>query len=211
MNKTMRRILVHLALVTLGFSPKAQATSFILADFAYKVNNSSSTRVHTSTLGEIQFGFFAAGFTPTLANFSQWQTNFTGETGYYDGKSNSIEWSAGINIGSNDLYPVGTQLVAIVYDLADNANLLNATQAAILTNPAWVISASTGSDPSQFYYDFTGKYAPTVVSGVTSALFGTLDTTSSVVTMSAVPEPAAGFLLLLSGLGLVALRRLRKV
>ena len=206
MNKTILSII----LIGLGAMPGARATSFILADFVYTVNSSSNTAVHTSALGEIQFGYFASGFTPTLANFNQWQTNFTGMSGYYDGTS--PEWSAGINIGTNAQYPINTQLVAIVYDLADDGNLLSATQAAVVTNTAWVVTASNGSDPTQYYFDFTGKYNPNpIVSATTTALFGSIDHGASLVTMSAVPEPATGSFLLLGGLGLVALRRLRKV
>ena len=206
MNKTI----LTLILVGLAAMPRANATSFILADFVYTVNSSANTAVHTSSLGEIQFGYFASGFAPTLANFNQWQTNFTGVSGYYDGAT--PEWSAGIDIGTNAQYPINTQLVAIVYDLADDGNLLTATQAAIVTNTAWIVTASSGSDPTHNYYDFTGNYGPApIVTATTTALFGSINHGSSVVTMSAVPEPSTGALMMRGAAGLVALRRLRKV
>ena len=211
--KTLKQIVMVALITTLLIPNKAKATSFILADFTYTVNNLANVAIATSALGELQFGYFATGFTPTLANYSQWTdpVNFTGVSGYYDGSG--PEWSAGINIGNNLLYPVNKQLVAIVYNIADNASLATATQAAILTNPQWKILTSDGSDPTQHTFDLNGKYFPEglAAAGATTALFGTIDSRSSIVTLDLVPEPSTGALMMIGAAGLVALRRLRKV
>lgn len=171
------------------------ATSFILSDFGANLRTSSSTVV--TSVNEIRFGFFASGFTPTGANFGSWGANFTGVSGYFDGST--PEWSAGLNLGDNALYPINTQLAVIAYNILDNANVATATQAAIFTNPSWVISSSTGSDPTQFTFDLSGKVAPTVAAGSTTALFGSI--IGGDVQMAVIPEPSS---LSLLGVGLFA-------
>jgi hypothetical protein len=193
----MKKYIASLTLSALFGSglTSVQATSFILSDFSASLKTATSTTV--STLNEIKFGFFASGFTPTGVNFGSWSANFTGVSGYYDGSS--PEWSAGINLGDNSLYPVNTQLAVIAYNILDNANVASATQAAIFTNPAWVISSASGSDPTQFYFDLTGKTSPTAVPGTTTALFGSIAGTN--VQMAVIPEPSS---LSLVGVGLLA-------
>jgi hypothetical protein len=192
----MKKYLAFLTLLAwVGLSqPSVHATSFLLSDFSANLQTATSTTV--TSLNEIQFGFFASGFNPTGANFGSWGANFTGVSGYYDGSS--PEWSAGIDLGDNVLYPISRQLAVIAYNILDNANVATATQAAIFTNPAWVITSSSGSDPTQFYFDLSGKTAPSAVSGTTSALFGSI--VGGNVQMALIPEPSS---LSLLGVGLV--------
>lgn len=194
----------------------AKATSFILGDYVYTAKGNDN--VVLTGITQLQFGFFTGGFTPTVANANQWMSNFTGVSGYFDGSS--PEWSASIDLSGNAVYPVGTQLSVILFNFgvgANAASLLNSGltsqyQAAIVTNPLWTIVASSGPDVTQYYYSLDGRIVDTGSTqtptlGSSSALVGSLGAGS----VTLVPEPSTGALLMIGSVGLVALRRLRKV
>ena len=219
MNLIKRSIMAGIMTISLWGGQEVRATSFILGDYVYVVNETTGLAV-TGSVKELQFGFFASGFTPTAANASQWLANFTGVTGYYD--PSGPEWSAGISTGNNTTYAINQQLSAIVFNLDDDTDLLTAlagglsgsVQAAIVTNPLWTVVAASGSDPTSYVFDLNGRTvdtgsSQTFTAGASVALVGSINSETS--TVALVPEPSTGALMMIGAAGLVALRRLRKV
>lgn len=202
--------------ITLWSGQPAWSTSFILGDYVYTVRDNANTVITGTT--QLRFGFFANGFTPTANNANLWLSNFTGVSGYFDGSG--PEWSAGIPLSNNSVYAVGTQLSVIIFNFGVSANAssllasgLSANyQAAVITNPLWTITAASGSDPTAYNFSLDGKLVDTgtsqiPTSGASTALVGTLSSSS----VTLVPEPSTGALMMIGAVGLVALRRLRKV
>ncbi len=84
---------------------------------------------------KMRFGTFAAGFTPTLANFSQWDANFNGSTGAHTpGVTTNIDFTA----NDNSVHAVGSTMYMLVYNIAPNAPTSTATSAALLTRVNWL-------------------------------------------------------------------------
>lgn len=212
LKKSLGPVALLSVLLVLGLPKNAGATSFILSDFNGTVSLSAGTQV--TSVNELMFGFFANGFTPTVGNFAQWLPNFTGVSGYFDGSS--PEWSAGIEIGDNALYPVGSQLSVIVYNILNinEANKASATQAAIITNPSWVITSASGTDLVPNYFDLAGSFKGydtnsgaelARLTGTSSAVVGILSGSS--VQMALIPEPSSLSLLVMGLASVMALRK----
>lgn len=84
---------------------------------------------------KMRFGTFAAGFTPTLANFSQWDANFNGSTGAHTpGVTTTIDFTA----NNNSVHAVGSTMYMLVYNIAPTAATSTATSAALLTRVDWL-------------------------------------------------------------------------
>ena len=84
---------------------------------------------------KMRFGTFAAGFTPTLANFSQWDANFNGSTGAHTpGVRTTIDFTA----NDNSVHAVGSTMYMLVYNIAPTAATSTATSAALLTRVDWL-------------------------------------------------------------------------
>lgn len=208
-KKALRATVV--ALLFLCVPKEARATSFILSDFNGTLSVSAGTQV--TTMNELMFGFFANSFTPTALNFAQWLPNFTGVSGYFDGSG--PEWSAGIDIGDNNIYPVGRQLHVIVYNIlnANEGNKASATQAAIITNPRWVIASASATDIVPNFFDLTGSFQGydnngieiNRLTGTSTSVIGILSGSS--VTMAVIPEPSSISLLVMGLASTLAFRR----
>jgi hypothetical protein len=125
----------------------------------------------------LRFGIFTNNFTPTAANFSQWNANFAGSTGVFDGVQGGPygpvpgAYAAEFSASNNSLYPLGAQLYMVVYNVApisisasasDLANAVaSATQGVILTRTDWIIQGpdrqTTGARRWYiYYYDVNG-------------------------------------------------------
>lgn len=87
---------------------------------------------------KMRFGSFAAGFTPTAANFSQWNANFNGSTGAHTpGLSTSIDFTA----ADNSVHTLGSTMYMMVFNISPSASIETATSAALLTRQDWVVNA----------------------------------------------------------------------
>ena len=96
----------------------------------------------------LRFGIFINNFTPTVANFSEWDANFWGGTGAIDGlKGGPINnvYAAQFTASSNSLYPVGSQLYLVAYNVAPNASVSTATHGVILTRTGWTYQGTTST------------------------------------------------------------------
>lgn len=212
-NKSLRSAACLIALLTFSLPQNTRATSFTLSDFNGTVSLSVGTQV--TTVNELMFGFFAPSFTPSVVNFNQWLSNFTGVSGYFNGTG--PELSASIDIGGNTVYPVGQQLSVIVYNIlnSNEANKASATEAAIFTNPRWVISSALSTDLTTYYFDLTGSHQGydnlgaeiNRATGTTSALVGIFSGSSA--TMAVIPEPSSMSLLIMGLASALAFRRKR--
>jgi hypothetical protein len=131
------------------------------------------------------------------------------------GDGNAITSSVAGNTGVNSttlVLPSGSKLYAIFWNAPYVSNTSggntfypgtssNGAQAAILTNPDWImpLTAGNGSDITTF----------SLTTG-TTALLGALDLANKGITMTLIPEPSSVSLLALGVAGLVALRIRRK-
>jgi len=91
----------------------------------------------------LRFGIFINNFTPTVANFSEWDANFRGGTGAIDGlKGGPVlgVYGAEFSASNNSLYPAGSQLYLVAYNVAPDASVSTATQGVILTRSDWILS-----------------------------------------------------------------------
>lgn len=136
----------------------------------------------------------------------------SGQTGFLGGGSQTGA------TGFGAAYAPNTPLLLLVSNAAYsstpntnsgvNANYLapnSSTQYILLSDAAWKVPTTAGAlDTSTTTFAFSGN---------TTAIFGTLafNSGTGTGTISMVPEPSSAALLLIGGVGLVALRRLRKV
>lgn len=116
------------------------------------------------------------------------------------------ELSITLNQTTNSTYTSGTLMAfAIFTDGSTDASNLHYNTSydyrAILTDPLWQ-AVSFANNANMVNYVFSSN---------TTAVVGGYSYNAGNEVISLVPEPATGSLLLLGGLGLVALRRLRKV
>lgn len=87
---------------------------------------------------KMRFGSFAAGFTPTAANFSLWNANFNGSTGAHTpGLSTSTDFTA----ADNSVHTLGSAMYMMVFNISPSASIETATSAALLTRQDWVVNA----------------------------------------------------------------------
>ena len=126
--------------------------------------------------------------------------------------TNYVLGNSGVSTGTaTATLAVGSQLYAIFWNAPYVSNtggvgntfypltISNGAQAAILTNPGWVMPATSGLS------DLATNYT---LSDGTTAVLGTLDLATKGITL--IPEPSSASLLALGLAGLVALRARRK-
>ena len=188
----------------------------------------------------LRFGIFINNFTPTVANFSQWDANFRGGTGAIDGLQggpiNNV-YAAEFSASNNSLYPAGSQLYLVAYNVAPNASVSTATHGVILTRSDWILSGPTARRNSRgsiigwwhYYYEAggtrtsTGDLSEDNVGYITSvSAFSSPINTFSLgtggpagggvvqVSFDMVPEPSAVSLLAIGFGGWIVLRRVRR-
>jgi len=184
---------------TSGFTPTADnLTSWDENFVAYNGYYQSSTSkfLLSITVGDsaASINLLTSGVTGFIGAGSQ-----SGSTGY------AAAFPAGKQLSllvSNVLYSSSAQTNSTL-----NKDYLlpsNATQYALITDASWLVPNTAGAlDVSTTTYNFSAN---------TTASFGTViysGATGNSVTL--VPEPSTGALMMLGAVGLVALRRLRKV
>lgn len=206
----------------------------------YLADGSQISTTTTSALGSalgntmaIRFGTFINGFTPTVSNASSWFSNFIGVNGYVGllnassnagrlsgsitaGNSNTISSpvTSDSGVGSNGSSSIlqNSLLYAVLWNTpfvsnGSGGNTFYPTdpdlQAAVIGNAAWVMPATSGVDTTIVTYTLSSGTGST-------ALVGSIDNATKGITLSLVPEPSTGALMMVGAVGLVALRRLRK-
>lgn len=212
----------------------ASATTIKIEQAGITVLNSDGTTLNTN-LGA-KAGYWASGFTPTLANVDQWDENFIAVNGSYNastkkysvsftmndnqtvGGTQTAASATGTTIAANTLlYLIGSNSA---YNSGANSNSTtfnsyicpsSASPVFILTDASWVMRAGTATtDLASYVLPFTANTALATFGGTTFGKSFSFDTGTNTGTLQLVPEPSTGALMLLGSFGLVAMRRLRK-
>lgn len=185
------RIVCSIALLLAASS--LSATEYVFQNFDIFLRDRLG--ITWATQLDVSLGVFEAGFTPTLENYSTWNTKFTTDSspGYYVGPADGgPEYSAALRLSDNLTIPVGSQLSLWI---RTPAGFGGEAQAALFTDSSWLTVSNSPTDVVTRYFDF---------SNVTTAVFGTFDFNNSAaatVAVTAVPEPSSYGL----GLGLPTL------
>jgi len=187
----------------------------------------------------LRFGIFINNFTPTVANFSEWDANFRGGTGAIDGLQGGPVlnvYAAEFSASNNSLYPAGSQLYLVAYNVAPNASVSTATHGVILTRSDWILSGPSTNIRNgrvigwfNYYYEAGGTRISagdlsednpgyiTCVSAFSSPVntfsLGTGGPAGGGVVQTSfdmVPEPSAVSLLAIGFGGWIVLRRVRR-
>lgn len=134
MHTILRRLLVTvLAFLSLTDTAIAQSTIRLTDKW---IDASQPSGWPTLPAYRRQFGIFTPGFTPTAANFSQWNANFIGASGaHIPGAITTLD----IVNASNTVYPVGSVLYMLVYNIAPDAAVETATSATLITRQGWTV------------------------------------------------------------------------
>lgn len=156
------------------------------------------TVVNTPSLGAFQ---------TIAARIGLWDgTTFTSSgnvvgAGYFDNDLKELQ--ATISASSNPAgYAQGTLLALAIYDLPSASDFSSSVNYAVLTDSNWAMPTIGFGLAVKATFGLTAS---------TTAVVGTYNFNGGSQTVTLVPEPATGSLLLLSGLGFFALRRLGKV
>lgn len=172
------------------FAVSVSATEYVFQDF-FTLKHPSGTAWNNTQL-DVKLGKFAAGFTPTLANYTNWDASFlTQTTGYYVGLSGGgPEFSAGLTLGDNVNFAINDQLWVLV---KTPSSYLGTAETALFTDSAWRIVANSPTSVVTNFYQFTN------MSTASFGLVNFANATAGMVTVSAIPEPST------YGLGIGAL------
>jgi hypothetical protein len=209
----------------LGLQNELSATSVAVSQSNISLFSGPSIAVSVNTAAKL--GYFVGGFTPTLANITDWDENFRGFNGYW--RSSTKQFAVTMVLGDNNVgggtqtgatgfgktNTVGSQLYLIGSSSAYNGatatnSVLNAdyvgatssTPVFVLTDPSWIIpttsSLDTGAGTTFF---FTANTALAAFGGTTlgsSFAFNPATQTGSLVM---IPEPSC---LSLGAVGLIS-------
>lgn len=203
---------------------------------AYSPPSSSGAGDETYDALAVKLGWFADGFTPTASNFASWETNFNflindtsteppyngrGALGYAInpaaasllGASNiSVQITFGRNNTGGDyasLLPPG-KTIWLIGSSVSNATALSTGSIYSPTAEFFAVQKSSWSlVPTVTADGGTTDFLLANVSSSSDVKVGSYDVATSSIIM--VPEPSTGALLMIGSVGLVAMRRLRKV
>lgn len=197
MKKHLKQLCL-MALLAAGLLSTARAETISIYDDSFSVVNVPGS-VGASGILSGRWGIWNAGsstFTQAIVNSLN--------AGYVD--LGGPELSITLNQTSNSTYTSGTLMAfAIFTDGSTDSSSLHYSPTysirAILTDPLWQ-AVSFANNANMVNYVFSSN---------TTAVVGGYNYNGGTEVITLVPEPATGSLLLLGGLGLVALRRLRKV
>jgi len=148
------------------------------------------------------------GATQTIAaRIGLWNgTTFTSSgnvvgSGFFD--NDLKELSAGISSASNPSgFAAGTLLALAVYNSNSTLDFSTSVNRAILTDASWLMPTLAFGTAVKATFGLTAN---------TTAVVGGYDYNGGNQTITLVPEPSTGALMMIGAAGLVALRRLRKV
>ena len=220
-------LLAVIWLVGLASSCQAQSLYRLFDD---KIRISPATGQSALSSYLLRFGIFINNFTPTADNFSQWNANFVGSTGTFDGQIGGPvlgAYAAEFSATDNSVYPLGAQLYMVVYNVAPSASVASATRGVIVTRTGWTVDGpatvrSGGRTRSYlYYYDINGmnrdisdlsEWNVVPVAGVSafSSPVNTFSLGSGGVLQTSfdlVPEPSSASLVLVGLAGVWAARR----
>jgi len=186
--RTARAIILVLFTVS-----SLSATEYVFQNFDIFLRDRLG--VTWATQLDVSIGVFESGFTPTLENYSSWNTRFITDSspGYYVGPAGGgPEYSAALRLSDNLTIPAGSQLRLWI---RTPAGFGGAAQTALFTDSSWLTVSNSPTDVVTRFFDFTN---------LTTALFGTFDfnnNQANTIEVTVVPEPSSYGL----GLGLPAL------
>jgi len=204
--KNINIILTKIAFLGLAFAGTLKAETISIYDETFIVNG-----VPTGAAGGILSGRWGT-WNASTSTFTQ-QVTSSVAAGYVDLSVTPRELGITLSQINNNIYAfnagsgTGTLLaLAIFTDGSADASGLNYSSSfvqAILTDSAWT-TPSFSNTPAFVNWDFSANTQAVVG----SFSFGGVGGTD---TITLVPEPSTGALMMIGAAGLVALRRLRKV
>jgi hypothetical protein len=236
-NKVNSIMLAVIAMTVQGWTSTIVVSESNGTVEVYLANNSQITAATVDTTGtavgnnlSFRIGTFTGGFIPTANNYSSWFSNFVGVNGFIAvggsslgrltasitaGDSQAINSpvtsNTGVGVNGSASIAKDSLLYAIVWNTkyttnASGGNVFDPTssalQAAILTNSSWTMPLSGSLDVTTTNYS---------LSTGTTATVGSIDLVNKGITLAALPEPSSSALMMIGGLGLLAMRRMRKV
>ena len=175
-----------------------KASNFTIYDDTFRVFV-GSTQLSGTVIAAV-WGTYNSGtstFTPNQPIYSQ------GGFGYVDVTTPSApELQIILNRTTQTQYPEGTLLSLAIYNKPDLSNWDSSAAMAVLSDSSWTAPA---------WSLVGGDKDVTFTSGTTALVGGFTYSGGGFDTITLVPEPSTGALLMIGSVGLVALRRLRKV
>ena len=175
------RIALNIALIFAAAS--LPATEYVFQNFDVFLRDRLGATWNTQL--NVKLGVFSGDFTPTLANYDNWGANFVTESspGYYLGPvDGGPEYSAALRLSDNAVLPVGAQIRLWIHT---PDGFPGGIQAALFTDPSWLVVVNSPTDVTTRYFDF---------SNATVADFGTFDFNNNLaatIAVPAVPEPSS--------------------
>jgi hypothetical protein len=195
--------LALIALVFFTLQKNTIAENIVLSDISYTIVGAPSSAVNVS----LRFGLWNS------STFAFTQQVFSDHLGYAALTGDELQ----INLSQTDntVYSSTTQLALAVFTksgLPDagplDYSLADASFRAIFTNPNWVVgSLAANTNEREFFLDAS----TTAVLDGSGAKIGDFSFNGGNQTITLIPEPSTGALMMIGAVGLVALRRLRKV